>query len=161
MSGINTETHVFQRECSQRTNWPSTDRPSFAAANQVVTLTRVTNERVASCNCVNLLQVSSVHVLWTNLSSYVCVCVCVCVCLWLLHANADVRAKRALTTRTAKVQLQIDLPYHVPLYYRLYRVSQKSEPLNILQQRSQICPDLNKIPHTQDDIYFCHRRQIS
>jgi len=27
-------------------NWLSTNRPSFAAANQVVTLTRVTNERV-------------------------------------------------------------------------------------------------------------------
>jgi len=28
---------------------------------------------------------------------------------------------------------------------RLYRVSQKSEPLNILQQQPQICSDLNKI----------------
>jgi len=34
-------------------------RPSFSAANQVVTLTRVTND--ASCNWVNLLQVSSVQ----------------------------------------------------------------------------------------------------
>ena len=39
----------------------STNRPSFAAANHVVTLTRVTNERVG--NWVDLLQVSSVHVL--------------------------------------------------------------------------------------------------
>ena len=36
---------------------------------------------------------------------------------------------------------------------QLYRVSQKSEPLNILQQQPQICLDLNKILHTQDD--FC------
>ena len=32
----------------------------------------------------------------------------------------------------------------------------KSEPLNILQQQPQICSDLNKILHTQGDIYFCH-----
>jgi len=31
-------TLAFQWECSQRTNWPSTNRPSFAAANQVTTL---------------------------------------------------------------------------------------------------------------------------
>jgi len=34
-------------------------------------------------------------------------------------------------------------------------------PLNILQQPPQTCTDLNEILHTQDDIYFCHRRQIS
>jgi len=34
------------RECSQRTRWLSTNRPSFAAADQVVTPTRVSNERV-------------------------------------------------------------------------------------------------------------------
>jgi len=33
------------------------------------------------------------------------------------------------------------------------RVSQKSEPLNILQQQPQICSDLNKILHTQDICY--------
>jgi len=33
-------------------------------------------------------------------------------------------------------------------------------PLNILQQPPQTCTDLNKILHTQDDIYFCHRREI-
>jgi len=38
----------------------------------------------------------------------------------------------------------------------LYRVSPKSEPLNILQQRPQICSDLNKILHTQDDICYKH-----
>ena len=37
-----------------------------------------------------------------------------------------------------------------------YRVSQKSEPLNILQQQPQICSDLNKILHTQDDICYKH-----
>jgi len=38
---------VNRRECSQRTSWLSTNRPSFAAANQVVTLTRATSsERV-------------------------------------------------------------------------------------------------------------------
>jgi len=38
---------VFQRECSQRKNWLSTNRPSFAAAiSQVATLTRVIDERV-------------------------------------------------------------------------------------------------------------------
>jgi len=36
------------------------------------------------------------------------------------------------------------------------RVSQKSKPLNILQQQPQICSDLNKILHTQDDIYYKH-----
>jgi len=30
----------------------------------------------------------------------------------------------------------------------------KSEPLNILQQQLQICSDLNKILHTQDDICY-------
>ena len=34
-------------------------------------------------------------------------------------------------------------------------------PLNILQQPPQTCTDLNEILHTQDDVYFCHRRQIS
>ena len=33
--------------------------------------------------------------------------------------------------------------------YVYYRVSQKSEPLNILQQQPQMCSDLNKILHTQ------------
>ena len=37
----------------------------------------------------------------------------------------------------------------------------KVSPLNILQQLPQTCTDLNDILHTQDDIYFCHRRQIS
>ena len=37
----------------------------------------------------------------------------------------------------------------------------KVSPLNILQQPPQTCTDLNEILHTQDDIYFCHRRQIS
>ena len=36
----------FPRECSQRTNWLSTNRPNCVAANQVVTLMRATNERV-------------------------------------------------------------------------------------------------------------------
>jgi len=38
----------------------------------------------------------------------------------------------------------------------IYRVSQKSEPLNILQQQPQICSNLNKILHTQDDICYKH-----
>ena len=37
----------------------------------------------------------------------------------------------------------------------------KVSSLNILQQPPQTCTDLNEILHTQDDIYFCHRRQIS
>ena len=37
----------------------------------------------------------------------------------------------------------------------------KVSPLNISQQPPQTCTDLNEILHTQDDIYFCHRRQIS
>ena len=44
-----------------------TNRPSFAAANQVMTLTRVTNKRLVYRNWVDLLQVNSVHVLWTSL----------------------------------------------------------------------------------------------
>ena len=36
----------------------------------------------------------------------------------------------------------------------------KVSPLNILQQPPQTCTDLNEILRTQDDIYFCHRRQI-
>ena len=36
----------------------------------------------------------------------------------------------------------------------------KVSPLNILQQPPQTCIDLNEILHTQDDIYFCHRRLI-
>jgi len=44
-------THIeptFQWECSQRKNRLSINRPSFAAASQIVTLTRATNKR-ASC----------------------------------------------------------------------------------------------------------------
>jgi len=42
-----------------------------------------------------------------------------------------------------------------------YRVSQKSEPLNILQQQLQICSDLNKILRTQDDICYKHYYIVS
>jgi len=42
-----------------------------------------------------------------------------------------------------------------------YRVSQKSEPLNILQQQPQICSDSNKILHTQDDIWYKHYYIVS
>ena len=42
-----------------------------------------------------------------------------------------------------------------------YRVSQKSEPLNILQQQPQICSDLNKILHTQNDICYNHNYLVS
>ena len=50
------------KACSQRTNSLSTNRPSFAAANQVVTLTRVTNERVVLLGRLAAGQFSSVHV---------------------------------------------------------------------------------------------------
>ena len=43
----------------------------------------------------------------------------------------------------------------------MYRVSQKSEPLNILQQQPQIYSDLNKISHTQDDICYKHYYLVS
>ena len=43
----------------------------------------------------------------------------------------------------------------------IHCVPEKVSPLNILQQQPQICNDLNEILHTQDHIYFCHRRQIS
>jgi len=43
----------------------------------------------------------------------------------------------------------------------MYRVSQKSEPLNILQQQLQICSDLNKILHKQDDICYKHYYVVS
>ena len=43
----------------------------------------------------------------------------------------------------------------------IYRVSQKSEPLNVLQQQLQICSDLNKILHTQDDICYKHYYVVS
>jgi len=39
-------------------------------------------------------------------------------------------------------------------------VPKKVSPLNILQQPPETCTDLNEILHTQDDIYFCHRRQF-
>ena len=45
--------------------------------------------------------------------------------------------------------------------YSKYRVSQKSEPLNILQQQPQICSDLNKILHTQDDFCYKHYYIVS
>jgi len=38
---------------------------------------------------------------------------------------------------------------------------QKSEPLNILQQQPQICSDLNKILHTQDDVCYKHYYTVS
>ena len=47
--------------------------------------------------------------------------------------------------------------YHIAIY----RVSQKSEPLNILQQQPQICSDLNKIFHTRDDICYKHYYIVS
>ena len=47
------------------------------------------------------------------------------------------------------------LMYEEVLYN--YRVSQKSEPLNILQQQPQICSDLN----TQDDICYKHYYVVS
>ena len=37
----------------------------------------------------------------------------------------------------------------------------KSEPLNILQQQPQICSDLYKILHTQDDICYKHYYIVS
>jgi len=43
----------------------------------------------------------------------------------------------------------------------MYRVSQKSEPLNILQRQPQICSDLNKILHIQDDICYKHYYMVS
>ena len=41
------------------------------------------------------------------------------------------------------------------------RVSQKSEPRNILQQQPQIRSDLNKILHTEDDICYKHYYIVS
>jgi len=51
-------------------------------------------------------------------------------------------------------------------WYKINKISttlcpKKVSPLNILQQPPQTCTDLNEILHTQDDIYFCHWRQIS
>jgi len=43
----------------------------------------------------------------------------------------------------------------------IYRVSQKSDPLNILQQQPQIRSDLNKIFHTQDDFCYKHYYIVS
>ena len=51
------------------------------------------------------------------------------------------------------------LMYEEVLYN--YRVSQKSDPLNILQQQRQICSNLNKILHTQDDICYKHYYIVS
>ena len=42
-----------------------------------------------------------------------------------------------------------------------YTVCPKSEPLNILQQQPQICSDLNKILHTQDDNCYKHYYVVS
>ena len=53
---------IFQRKSSQRTNWPSTNRPSFSTASRVATLTRVTSERIVY-NWVDLLQVGSAQFL--------------------------------------------------------------------------------------------------
>ena len=50
---------------------------------------------------------------------------------------------------------------HVFSFDYMYRVSQKSEPLNILQQQTQICCDLNKILHTQDDFCCKHYYLVS
>jgi len=48
-----------------------------------------------------------------------------------------------------------------PIYSVYTRVSQKSEPHNILQQQPQIRSDLNKILHTQDDICYRHYYVVS
>ena len=71
-----------------------------------------------------------------------------------------------LATETEHLSIQ---SWRLPTYWRRarkgqesqnYRVSQKSEPLNILQQ-PQICSDLNKILHTQDDICYKHYYVVS
>ena len=51
---------------SRRTNWLSTSRPSFAAANPVVRLKRVTNERVVQLGWLAAGQFSSFLVLWNK-----------------------------------------------------------------------------------------------
>jgi len=56
-----------------------------------------------------------------------------------------------------RFQRDSSLPHPVELHC----VPKKVSPLNILQQPLQTCTNLNEILHTQDDIYFCHRRQIS
>ena len=45
--------------------------------------------------------------------------------------------------------------------FKIYRVSQKSDPLNILQQQPQICSDFNKNLLTQDDICCKHYYIVS
>ena len=89
-----------------------------------------------------------------------CVCVraCVhaCVCYWstltcvtvlLLNINFILIIAINFFVVCLTV-LNITLQFSLAIYC----VSQKSEPLNILQQQPQICSDLNKILHTQDDI---------
>ena len=66
------------------------------------------------------------------------------------------------TSRSAGSATSRELSREVPTMTPTYTLCpQKSEPLNILQQPPQTCTDLDEILHTQDDIYFCHRRQIS
>ena len=54
------------------------------------------------------------------------------------------------STLSNNSQTRFDYNYN-PAQSYIYRLSQKSEPLNILQQQPQICSDLNKILQTQDE----------
>ena len=72
-----------------------------------------------------------------------------------LHSTSHSAGSAAETASVRKESKYSSLPY----YYTL--CPKKVTPLNILQQPPQTCTDLNEILHTQDDIYFCHRRQIS
>ena len=79
----------------------------------------------------------------------------------VVHSSRDILVDRPTVTdrQTDTVITLLRSPKGVKY---TYTVSQKSEPPKhfILQQPPQTCTDLNEILHTQD-IYFCHRRQIS
>ena len=64
------------------------------------------------------------------------------------------------TTASAKFRNKSFKNPHM-LCYVMYPCVPKSESLNILQQRPQICSDLNKILHTQDDVCYKHYYTVS
>ena len=91
-----------------------------------------------------------------------------------LERGVDLHMAQLMPLSLVSVKSRLVLPF----WYRLTRVvmengpltgcvyvctlcPKKVSPLNILQQPPQTCTDLNEILRTQDDIYFCHRRQIS
>ena len=66
----------------------------------------------------------------------------------------DATTFRVYVTACRAPNLEKSVIFGKQLRLKIIPCVPKSEPLNILQQQPQICSDLNKILHTQDDICY-------